>query len=138
MSKEQSDRRSLGQNKTERLFASSVLQAGFTIEKQPSIRCKTPVENRFGAFNKIVTNPDYLVIDPESNRRMYVEVTKGSGDWPSKAAQLRVVQAAGVSNYLQLTGDQVEALAQESSSESIRARLFDLFHWNQSLSIQKK
>lgn len=130
MRKEQYLKRSLGDNKTERLFAFSALQAGLRVERSPSIRCPSPVENKNGDRTKTVTTPDYLVTDPKSDRRMYVEVTRGNGGSPSKEAQGRVIRAAGIANYRQLTGAQVETLLEAPGPEAIRARLFELFEWD--------
>jgi hypothetical protein len=115
------------------LFASAASRAGLVVQRSPSIRCSTPVLNGRGVPVKTVTTPDYLVTDPVSERSMYVEVTQGNGDWPSKSAQLRVARKAGVDNYLQLTGDQIQSLCDAPTTETIRARLFELFAWNPDL-----
>lgn len=123
----------MGINETERLFASSVLRAGFTVQRSPSIRCLTPVIDRNGEKKKIVTTPDFLVTDPETKRSMYVEVTQGNGAWDSKKAQMRVVEAAGIDNYRQLTGDQIQTLLEAPTPEAIRTILYELFQWSPDL-----
>ena len=45
---------------------------------------------------------------------MYVEVTRGSGDLPSKHAQQRVIAQAKIANYIIITGDQIAELEQAS------------------------
>lgn len=130
MGKEKHNNHSLGINKTERLFASTASRAGLIVKRSPSIRCSTPVLNGRGVPVKTVTTPDYLVTDPVSERSMYVEVTKGNGDWPSKDAQLRVAREAGVENYRQLTGNQIQALLEAPTPEDLRSRLFKLLEWD--------
>lgn len=129
MKKENHPNRSNGSNETERVFASTVLRAGLIVEPSPSIRCKQPVLNKRGVPVKTVTTPDYLVTDPISTKTMYVEVTHGNGSWPSKKAQKRVVLAAGIENYIQLTGNQIQTLLNAPTPEAIRSQLFELFHW---------
>ena len=131
MGKEKHNNHSLGINKTERLFASTVLRAGLTIQPSPTIRCDTPVANKRGVPVKRVTTPDYLVRDPDTDRIMYVEVTQGNGDSSHKDAQQRVAREAGVDNYLQLTGKQIQSLLEAPTPEDLRVRLFELFQWEQ-------
>lgn len=130
MGREKIRNHSLGINATERIFASTVLLAGLRVERSTSIRCDIPVPNKRGVPVKTVTTPDYLVTDPDTDRKMYVEVTKGNGNWPHKDAQRRVAQEAGIHNYLLLTGHQIQALLDEPTPEAIRTRLFELFAWD--------
>lgn len=121
--------RGKGENKTERLFYSVVVGLARTVEYQSRpIISPYPVADRYEVVRKTKTVPDYY-LEFDDGRYMYVEVTKGSGDVASKAAQLRVVQAAGETNYRVLTGDEVNSLAQVESLEHRRGLLFSYFGW---------
>lgn len=121
--------RGFGQNKTEKLFYLAAVDAGAHVSLNPSIYSPEPVEDRFGVRRKTVTNPDFFVSFPDG-RTMYVEVTKGSGRLPAKDAQMRVVQAAGVENYIQLTGDQVAQLSQPITPTEKKDLLYQFFGWD--------
>ena len=59
---------------------------------------------------------------------MHVEVTNGSGNNPHKKSQQRVDEAAGVENYVQLTGDEVSAIANEENPKKKRQLITKLLH----------
>ncbi len=119
----------LGSNKTERLFYRVVHETGLDVRLSTSIRSPIPVEDKHGEIKKTVTTPDFIVEDTVSQKWMYVEVTQGSGSWSSKAAQERVVQAAGVENYIQLTGRQIEQLVAEEKAELRKLLIIAFFNW---------
>lgn len=121
--------RNIGHDFTERLFYKAVLELGLNITPAPSIRSPYPVADRFGEIRKTVTQPDFLVRDIPLQREMLVEVTTSSGDLEAKRAQQRVVEAAGVANYIQLTGDQIRALAQTEYLNQRKELLFSFFGW---------
>lgn len=112
----------------EQLFVSFAVSAGFVVEPPRPIRIKTPVENRNGLLTKTVTLPDAYVIDPQSQRTAHVEVTNGCGCNEHKEAQMRVVEAAGVSNYYVLTGNQVRELGIIPEIDRYAA-ICDIFGW---------
>lgn len=98
----------LGRDPTEKEFSIIAQNAGFEVRPPRSIRCEKPV--RVKGRQKTVTTPDFEVIDPETGKRGYVEVTKGNGQWPSKKAQRLVAERAGIENYVQITGEGLERL----------------------------
>lgn len=120
-----------GQNETERKFVQAMEGTGLGVFPGGCIECDPPVENKNGKEVKSKTSPDFRVIDEESGREMYVEVTKGNGDTPHKEAQQRVVDQAGVNNYIQLTGCEVDSLMLAESPEEVRRMVFEWFGWEE-------
>jgi hypothetical protein len=120
--------REVGRDHTERLFYRVVSSLGLKIEISPSIRSPYAVADKNGEIRKVVTQPDFLVTDVPMERSMYVEITTSSGDLDAKRAQQRVVEAAGITNYIQLTGDQVHALSLQQGTPS-QFLLFSYFGW---------
>lgn len=120
----------LGQDRFERLFFTAVTRAGFDIGPSPSIRCNQPVADRLGRRKKVVTHPDFLVGHPQHvNKQLYIEVTSGNGNAPSKHAQKRVVEAAGMAHvYLVVSRAILEKLAIQTPEEN-REYLCALFCW---------
>ena len=114
---------------TEDNFKNAALAAGFDIQPSPSIRSPYPVTDKHGDESKVVTQPDWYVVNPQTGKGMYVEVTNGNGSTEHKAAQLRVARAAGVENYQVVTGDQVEILHRLKSRKDKRTFLMALFGW---------
>jgi len=117
--------------KTEKQFRSHARDAGLGVEDPKIIRSPYPVEDKRGETKKVVTLPDSFVTDPNSNQCAHVEVTNGGGNTPHKQAQLRVTEAAGVDNYFQLSGDQIEALENLTPDEKYQL-LAEYFNWVQS------
>lgn len=113
----------------EKSFIRAVEEAGLIVEPAPAIRCQEPVMDRCGEVKKTVTLPDCFVRNPRDNRNIHVEITKGNGDNPHKKAQRRVVKAAQVDNYIQVTGDQIAVLFSLVSPELKRQFLEQLFGW---------
>ncbi len=113
----------------ERQFALCVLAAGLKIAYGPSIRCNPPVPDKNGDQKKVVTKPDFLVIDPPTKREAFVEVTHGNGDAASKEAQRRVVAQAGITNYYLVTGNSVALLVTLPNNQK-RTRLNVLLKWD--------
>ena len=74
------------------------IRAGYHVSHGPSVRCSPPVPGKNGE-PKIVTGTDYLFTDPDNGMENIVEVTTGNGHSPSKLAQRRVVDQAGIENY---------------------------------------
>lgn len=95
---------------TEREFQRLAQEAGFSVMPPHSIRVKEPVQDKHGKQTKIVTTPDFFVVDPLTNNGVHVEVTDGAGNTPHKSAQQRVIESAGVTNYVVITGDQIAAV----------------------------
>ena len=123
--------RGIGTDRTEKLFFLAIQQLdSFFIDTSPSIRSPFPVADKSGVIRKTVTQPDFLVTRLETGQTMFVEITASSGNLPAKEAQLRVVQAAGVTNYIQLSGDQVHTLLW-LAPEARLSELFQLFGWIQ-------
>lgn len=121
--------RGIGRDKTEKLFFQAIQELNsFSINTSPSIRSPFPVADKLGVIRKTVTQPDFSVTRLETGQTMFVEITASSGNLPAKEAQLRVVQAAGVSNYIQLSGDQVHMLSELASEARLRV-VFQLFGW---------
>ena len=114
---------------TERLFATLAAESGFEVSTSPSIYCHPPVANKHGDPVKSKTTPDFFLTHQRSRRQMYVEVTQGGGGGRHKAAQQRVVEAAGVENYIQIRGDEIAALAALLTPEAREAFLLQLFNW---------
>lgn len=121
--------RGIGKNKTEKQFFQIIIELDeLEIRLSPSIRSPYPVANRCGEIKKTVTQPDFLVTRLTTGQTMFVEITTSSGNLPAKEAQLRVVEAAKVKNYIQISGDQVNRLF----NTPIEARLeviIELFGW---------
>jgi hypothetical protein len=116
-----------GVNATEQLFCWQVLLAGLLISEAPAISIPEPVKNKEGKRKKRVTQPDFLVINDkregfsdEEVEEVYVEVTKGGVLKPSKLAQLRVAVAAGIENYVQLSGTDVQRLIDAEEIDKLR------------------
>lgn len=102
-------------NKTEVLFRSEAKIAGLTLLSPRPIRTNNPVKNKHGRRVKVVTVPDFYVIDPQTGNGCHVEITNGSGDNPHKTAQRRVVAEAGITNYIVLTGNQVLEIHEQAT-----------------------
>lgn len=117
-------------NSLEIIFEEQAKAAGFIVEQAGSIRIKQPVENYNGKKGKIVTNPDFFVINPETGEGVYVEIGNGKNnkDNGHKAAQLRVVEKAGVENYVQLTGYQINELQEAKTEEEIKSLLMQMLY----------
>jgi hypothetical protein len=111
------------------LFGIEAREAGFKVENPKSIRIDQPVEDKNGIIQKTVTVPDYWIIDPSTELSMHVEVTTGGGETPHKEAQARVVAAAGVDNYVMITGAMVKALAAETTKAGKYMLLCSFFGW---------
>jgi hypothetical protein len=113
-----------GVNATEQLFCWQVLLAGLSISEAPAISIPEPVKNKEGKRKKRVTQPDFLVINDKregsSYGEVFVEVTKGGVLKPSKLAQLRVAVAAGIENYVQLSGTDVQRLIDAEDIDKLR------------------
>ena len=101
----------------ETIFAEQAAAAGFIVEQAGSIRIDQPVENYNGKKGKVVTNPDFFVINPENNQ-----------DNGHKAAQMRVVEKAGVENYVQLTGHQIHELQEAKTNQEIKSLLINMLY----------
>lgn len=120
----------LGKDRFEKLFFTAATHAGFHVGSSPSIRCNQPVTDRRGGRKKVVTHPDFLVKHPHHlNRYLYIEVTSGNGDAPSKHAQRRVVEAAGMAHvYFVVSRTILEKLATQTPKQN-REYLCFLFCW---------
>lgn len=116
-------------NRTEQLFEKVAREVGLQIHQPHPIRINYPVENRFGEIRKVVTTPDFFVVEPMSGQTAHVEVTNGSGNNSHKHAQQRVVDAAGIDNYIMLTGDQVAMVDQQPTYVEKRSLLIGLLGW---------
>lgn len=101
----------------------------FSLLPGGSIECDPPVKNKKGDKVKRVTTPDFQVYDEVSDRVMYVEVTKVNGDTPHKKAQRRVVEQAGVDNYIVLTGAEIQLLQEIADVEEVESLLTCWFGW---------
>lgn len=121
----------MGKNKTEQLFAKVAREAGLQVHPPRPIRIESPVESRRGELTKVVTTPDFYVVEPDSGQSAHVEVTNGSGNNEHKQAQKRVVEAAGVNNYVVLTGDQVASIDVQVNAYNKRALLIAMLGWYQ-------
>lgn len=91
--------------------------------------CHPPVADKHGEPVKSKTTPDFFLTHQTSRRQMYVEVTQGGGGGRHKAAQQRVVEAAGVENYIQIRGDEIATLATLLTPEAREEFLLQLFNW---------
>lgn len=104
-------------------------KAGFTVTRDsPPIRCETPVLDKNGLYRKRITNPD-LFVKNNDGRTMFVEVTMGEGNNERKAAQKRVVEAAGVTNYVLLTGSQIEQIERYDCPQDLHEAFAIVFDW---------
>jgi hypothetical protein len=112
----------------ETLFEKEAKAAGFLVKQAKSIRVKEPVKNSNGKKPKIVTNPDFFVIDPETKRGVHVEIGNGKGNNGHKAAQMRVIKKAGVENYVQLTGHQVLELKKTKNTKEKKSLLAKMLY----------
>jgi hypothetical protein len=115
-------------NHKERLFQEAAVDAGLSIEQPPSIRIEEPIFGPRGK-QKTVTTPDFKIIDPRTGQTALVEVTNGRGNTPHKRRQRKIAQKAGVENYVQVSGKDVEKLAQESDPNKVRTLMFALLGW---------
>lgn len=118
-----------GGDLTERRFSHTTQETGLEVLPSPSIRAPYPVADRYGNVKKVVTHPDFLVRDSDAGLESFVEITTSSGDLPAKEAQRRVVAAAGIENYVVLTGDDVDLLEQTFPPEVRKQLLFWMFGW---------
>ena len=112
-------------NSNESLFEQIATHSGFCVLQPRSIRINDPVVDKCGIKRKIVTTPDWYVVDPASRQGVHVEVTDSSGCTPHKDAQRRVVEKARISNYVVVTGDQIQQLLASSLEE--RRQLLSLY-----------
>lgn len=119
----------MGVNGAEREFSVCAMEAGYEVSQSPSIRCSHPVIDRYGFRRKVVTQPDFLVVYSEGGQSMHVEVATGSGDFERKAAQRRVAMAAGVENYVQVTGNELAMLREARTPGGKRTVLRSIFDW---------
>ena len=113
----------------ERLFRKNAKKAGLRVEESKSIRCEIPVANKRGDLVKTVTLPDCYIVDPKTGRAMYVELGNGLGEGGHKQAQKRVAEAAGVENYIQLTGEDVKYVDAQPTVKKKRSAIFALLGW---------
>ncbi len=111
------------------LFAKKAQAAGFIVDQAKAIRTQEAVENHNGKKDKVVTHPDFYVTNPETGQGVHVEIGNGKNrNNGHKAAQRRVVEKAGVENYVQLTGHQVLELKKTQSVEEIKALLMKMLY----------
>lgn len=113
----------------ERLFEKEAVAAGFVVRQPRSIRISEPVKNSGGKKDKVVTTPDFLVVNPDNGSEAHVEIVNGRGGGDHKAAQMRVVEAAGVKNYAQITGHEVYAIKNARTVEEKRYLLLKILYW---------
>jgi len=119
-----------GINQKERKFSHSALEAGFLVYPGVAITCFPPVEDRRGNTKKTVTKPDFLVIHPTNHDlREHVEITNGAGHLPSKDAQRRVIEQAGIENYSVLTGYEVDEFSGLATPQIKFVWLCNRFSW---------
>jgi hypothetical protein len=78
----------------ESLFISVVQACELLALNPPSIRCIEPVINEKNKPRKVLTSPDCLVINLNTQKYFFVEVTGGEGKGRHKKAQQRVVEQA--------------------------------------------
>lgn len=109
-------------------FENIARNAGFIVEPGRSIRIQRPVEDKNGLKRKTVATPDFLVADPESNSEFHIEVTGSSGNTPHKKAQKRVVESAGVKNYVVITGNHITELQKTISPKEQKELLLYFIH----------
>ncbi|MBU1033875.1 hypothetical protein KKI22_02885 [Patescibacteria group bacterium] len=113
----------------EKKFKKNARIAGFLVEEPRPIVADQAVEDRNGKIRKIKTLPDCFIIEPINRLSMHVEITNGSGNNNHKAAQQRVVKAAGIKNYMMLTGNQVEEFCEKETPADKRLFLLTIFGW---------
>lgn len=63
----------------ERSFEEEATLAGLIVQQPKSIRIDKPVENSGGKKGKVVTTPDFFVINPENGKGGHVEIVNGRG-----------------------------------------------------------
>jgi len=114
-------------NTAETKFSRLATEAGFEVQQPHAIRIENPVADKNGELKKMVTSPDFYVVIPYTGQGIHIEVTDSSGDTPHKQAQQRVVDEAGVTNYLVICGDQIEQLATLMTAEEKYNFLLNIF-----------
>jgi hypothetical protein len=114
-------------NRTEEIFAKAAEDAGFIVGNPQPIRAPEPITGKNGK-KKEVTLPDYYVIDPITGKGVHVEITNGRGLTDHKHNQMMVVAAAGVTNYAQVTGREIEEVSNAGNIRK-RALLLVIFGW---------
>lgn len=110
------------------LFEQEALKAGFDVQQPRSIRIDEPVENSGGKKGKVVTTPDFFVVNPDNGLGTHVEIANGTGANEHKAAQRRVVKQARVENYVQVTGYEVTAIQEASTVEEKKLLLLQILY----------
>jgi len=108
------------------IFEEQAKTAGFIVEQAKPIRIKKSeaVENHNGKMDKVVTYPDFYVTDPKTKQSVHVEIGNGKNhNNGHKASQMRVVEKAGVDNYIQLTGQQVKELKKTKNKKEVESLL---------------
>jgi hypothetical protein len=108
------------------IFEEQAKIAGFIVEQAKPIRIKKSeaVENHNGKKDKVVTYPDFYLTDPQTGQSVHVEIGNGKNhNNGHKASQMRVVEKAGVENYVQLTGQQVKELKKTKGKKEIESLL---------------
>lgn len=113
---------------TETKFEKIAKKAGFVVRPGKSIRIDSPVNNKLGIRRKKVTTPDFFVSDRATGLEVHVEITNSSGNTPHKKAQKEVVSAAGIKNYVVITGDHIAQLEKLLSSKEQKKLLLQFFH----------
>jgi hypothetical protein len=113
----------------EKRFAKLASEAGFEVSSPLAIKIETPVENKNGKPVKTTTVPDCLISDPLTGQKMHVEITNGSGTTPHKAAQKRVIEAAGIDNYQVITGNDIRELESQVTQAEKRQFILGIFGW---------
>lgn len=113
------------------IFEEQAKVAGFVVEQAKPIRIKKTeaVENHNGKKDKVVTYPDFYLTDPKTGQSVHVEISNGKNhDNGHKASQMRVVEKAGVENYVQLTGQQVKELKKTKDKKEIESLLRQMLY----------
>jgi hypothetical protein len=113
------------------IFEKQARIAGFIVEQAKPIRIKKTeaVENHNGKKDKVVTFPDFYVTDPQTNQSVHVEIGNGKKHKKGhKASQMRVVKKAGVENYVQLTGPQINELKKIKDKKEIESLLRSMLY----------
>lgn len=119
----------MGKRKTtETQFANLAKNAGFIVKPGKSIRIEKPVKDKNGLTKKIVTTPDFFITDPKNDLNFHIEVTDSSGNTPHKSAQKRVIDSAGIQNYVVITGNQIEKVQKLLSPKEQKEILLQFFH----------
>lgn len=113
----------------EKLFQAEATHVGLEVRQPSSIRIKKPVENSGGKKGKVVTTPDFFVVNPLNGKGVHVEIVNGKGGGAHKAAQKRVVEAAGVQNYVQVTGHEIIQIQQTQAIKEKRGLLMKMLYW---------